>query len=166
MSYLDNARAFLKEIGCELDGVFGSDLITSYVRIVKAYNAIHGTHYTIYNGAVRVVIAGDDFVVKVDYNKNNAKSFGGCVAEYKKYRQAKEDGYAYLLAEVTKMKGGHHYYYVMPRVDYLGADSEESFEDYFNDEELDWLCSEVGDLHEYNYGFLDGECYIIDYACR
>ena len=165
MSYIDNARVFLREIGKDLDNIFGKGSVYYYRRVVEDYNLTHNTYYSVANGAVRAVIIGEDFVIKTDYSKCCAEKFGGCFDEYKMYKFAEANGYAHLLAKVTKIKGGHHYYYVMPRMDYLGEDVEEELNDYFREDEMDWINDDITDLHDANYGFLDGEAYIIDYAC-
>ena len=165
MSYIENARNFLNSIACDLDRVHGCGWIMSYKMMINNYNIKYNSHYIVKNGVVRVVIIGSDFVIKVDYNKERAQDFGGCEREYKFWRSVKDTHYAYMFAPITKMKAGHHYYYVMPRMDYLAVEKCEEIEDYVSEDDLDWLYDTVRDLHDENYGMLDGELYIIDYAC-
>lgn len=166
MSYIDNARAFLLTIANELDSLHGLSSVYRYKTVIRMYNEEHNTNYVIKNGAVRVVIIGEDFVIKVDYDKTSAKEFGGCESEYKFWRNIKDTDHAFMFAPITKVKAGHHYYYVMPRMDCLGCEMTDVLEDYLSEDDEYWLYDTVGDLHEANYGVLNNELYIIDYACR
>jgi len=165
MSYIEKARNFLKVMANELDKIHGCGWTVPYKKAISNYNYEFGTNYRIRCGAVRVAIIGDGFVIKVNYDKENVERFGGCEQEYKFWQQVKDTEHAYMFAPVTKVKAGHHYYYIMPCMDYLASDSDYlDIYDNVSEADYDWLMDTVGDLHENNYGVLDGELYIIDYA--
>ena len=161
MTYLDNAREFLNRYATALDSLWEEHSITEY----RKFCAKHAIECA--NGMARFVFMGEDFVIKVDYCKTSAKWCGGCVQEYKAYRELRNDQFSYLIAPVTKMKGGHHYYYVMPRVDSLAAEEEVwRISDFLSILECEWIDEHFNDIHDENFGFINGEAIVIDYGWR
>lgn len=163
MSYADSAREFLNNYVNELDDMrkhFGVCRFRDF-----AYN-----HEMIFSaGMTRIVLIGYDFVIKIDKPRDDVGSwaaFGNCYQEYNNYKKATKDGYEYLFAEITKIKVGHHFYYIMPRVDTNHTCEDDAWElDGLSEEESDYLSSNFMDLHELNYGFDDfGNLKIFDYA--
>lgn len=118
------------------------------------------------HGAVRRVLITSDYVVKWDYDIKNSKCFGGCAQEYKRYIELKDSDYGYLFAEITPIKVRNRMFYVMPRIDYLGTDVGQDIYEALSYDEYEFICDAcIGDVHDENWGYLDGEPLIIDYAC-
>lgn len=157
--YLAHAREFLAKHSKELDDIYvtGSFFAFCYKHKLK-FDA----------GATRRVIIGEDFVIKFDKKHVGPvfSRFGNCYQEYKNWQMVQKDGYDYMFAAVTKIKGGHHYYYVMPKIN-----TEHEYTDYawdleeLSDDEREYLMENFEDLHDNNYGFDDeGNLKIFDYA--
>ena len=117
------------------------------------------------NGISRVAIITADYVIKFDYDPNNVEEVGGCENEVSFYSMAKDEGKAYLFAEITPYEYCGQRFYIMPRVEGIGR-TWHSAEYYMTWEEQLW-CDRHGlsDLHCNNYGWVDGRICIIDYAC-
>lgn len=125
------------------------------------------------SGASRSTIIFDNFVVKFD---TGSHYYGDTLSEYRGYRLAIENGVDKFFAPIVKIKVENHYYYIMKKIAYLATEDEnyegwcwnDAVEEYYGEDEedsLDWITSEFGDLHDENYGFTeDGEMLIIDYA--
>ncbi|MBO7694689.1 MAG: hypothetical protein J6T10_18895 [Methanobrevibacter sp.] len=159
-TYLDNARDFLNTYKDMLDGLWGSGY-----RSYEAFCWRNDIEYA--HGSVRFVFIGNDFVIKFNYaNKATIKWAGGCADEYKCYKKFQEDGMDYLLCPVTKMKGGHHFYYVMPRVSVACDENldEDDFTWSISEEEKEYIDRYISDIHDENFGVLNGDFVLIDYA--
>ena len=115
-------------------------------------------------GSSRMVIVGEDFAIKWDYDEENVRKTGGCEDEFRKYRISLSSGYAYLLAPIFRVYYRQHYFFIMPRVDEVGSGEKNIF-DFISGDESMWLAEHVGDLHSWNWGMLNGRPVIIDYAC-
>lgn len=159
-TYLDNARDFLNTYKDTLDRLWGSDY-NSY----EAFCCRNNIEYA--HGAVRFVFVGEDFVIKLNYgDKNRIKWAGGCLEEYKCYKQFEADNMDYLLCPLTKIKGGHHFYYVMPRAT-VAYEEELDEDDYWRNispDEAEYINRYVNDIHNENFGFYEDRCVLIDYA--
>lgn len=123
-------------------------------------------------GLVRRCLILSDYVIKWDYNSRGRKMYGGCKDEYITFQEAKEDGYDYLLAEITPFEVRGHIFYVMPRIDTLAEDFPEylsdDISDHISDDEYDYLFYHLhlSDIHNENWGVLNHSPVVIDYACR
>ena len=160
-TYLVHAREFLTTNAEALDRLYERQNVIKWRNFCND----HGLEFN--SGETRIAIIGEDFVIKIDKkNIGNWARFGNCYQEYKNWQMVKADGYDYMFAAITKMKGGHHYYYVMPKVNTnhgLGVWAHD-LED-LSDEEQEYLLDHFADLHEHNYGFDDYGCLqIFDYA--
>lgn len=122
-----------------------------------------GEETHIENGSVRMAIVGEDFVIKWDYDDEAAEEIGGCEDEFRKYRVSLSSGYAYLLAPIYRLYYRGRYFFVMPRAYDVGS-GRDIFE-LLDDDESEWLMRNVGDLHSWNWGLIDGNPVVIDYAC-
>lgn len=159
-TYLDNARAFLNQYANTLDDLWGTGYY-AYVRFCEQNNI------TFAHGVARFVFVGEDFVIKFNYgDRDKIKWAGGCLEEYKCYKQFEADNMDYLLCPLTRMKGGHHFYYVMPRVT-VAYEEELDEDDYWRNisrDEAEYIDRYVHDIHNENFGFYEGSCVLIDYA--
>ena len=158
-----HARRFLEAHAKELDKL--RDTYNGFDFGVFAFN----NKMKFAAGMTRVVLIGRDFVIQIDKPQEmigSWKRFGNCYQEYRNYKMTVEDGYDYLFAEIIKVKAGHHFYYIMPRVD-----TNNSYDDYawdlefLSEEEQNYLMDKFQDLHDENYGFDEyGDLKIFDYA--
>jgi len=117
-------------------------------------------------GSVRRCLVTSDYVVKWDYDGEHRRMFGGCVEEYKMYQKIKEHYYSYLFADITRIEVRGRVFYVMPRVKVAYDLDYWDIDDFLSDDERDFLYDEmgIGDLHSENWGMLEGQAVIIDYA--
>lgn len=134
---------------------------------VTEYNEHYHRAVRVCQGAVRRVLVTSDYVIKWDYDQANSKCFGGCREEYKKYQEIKDSYYSYLFAEITPIEIKGHVFYVMPRVKALGIDCNQYIDEVLTEDEYEYVfdVAEIGDVHDENWGYLDGKVKIIDYAC-
>lgn len=160
--YLAHAREFLNLYVDTLEDLWNLHNSYRWAQFCKEHNL------EFHSGQTRVVFVGDDFVIKLDKKHiGRWARFGNCYQEYQNWKMVQADGFDYLFASITKMKVGHHYYYVMPRVAIIdhGLTSWAWNLDDLTSEEKGYLRSTFEDLHEYNYGFDDeGNLKIFDYA--
>ena len=162
IAWVEHARTFLNDFLPYIDASISNWTVNYAVRL---YNNTHNTDYYCNNGMSRICIIGEDFVVKLQFD-GKTPWCGGNYAEYRFYREIMKSEYAYLFAEMHKIKVHNHYYYVMEKIDDVGrANDDEDIYDYINDKESDFL-QEIGlsDLHNENFGFIDDSPVIIDYA--
>lgn len=122
-----------------------------------------GKHAEVSCGSARMVVIGNDFAVKWDYDACVAE-IGGCEDEFQKYKISLSSGYAYLLAPVFRFSYRDRYFYVMPKATNVG--SHRDIRDEVKPDEYEWLMANVGDLHSWNWGRINGKPVVIDYACR
>lgn len=136
-------------------------------QAIRLFNEKNHRMVRLCKGAVRYVLVTSDYVIKWDYNKQNSKCFGGCREEYHKYQEVKNDYFGYLFAEITPIKVKHRIFYVMPRVESLGIDHNQYIDEVLEEEEIHYLYEEacIGDIHDENWGYINGQPVIIDYAC-
>ena len=124
-------------------------------------------------GMTRIVIVGEDFVIKINKSKTKRwEMFGNSRDEVRMYKKAVKDGYDWLFCRIRAMIIEHHTYYIMEKVDataedegYSGNISEE-FEEYLGEEAIDYINENVFDIHNENFGFIDDEPKIFDYAAN
>lgn len=127
-----------------------------------------GEHADVTSGSSRMVVIGKDFVIKWDYDFENIESIGGCEDEFRIYKQSLSTGYSHLLAPIYRIYHRERYFYVMPRIDRVGAEEHDykSIEDFTTEDEFNWLTHNIGDLHSWNWGLNEyNNPIVIDYAC-
>lgn len=165
--YRIRASRFLNEIAPMLVECFDNECsYNTEVNVSRAINWYnHHMHRAIkvYHGATRIALVTSDYVIKFDYNPHNVADFGGCEDEVKMYRYAKQHGYGRLFAPITRVTVENHNFYIMPRVRYIGSMQNLIG---WTDEEIDWVYDYVFDIHEYNFGKIDGHAVLIDYAAN
>lgn len=136
---------------------------------VRVFNETKHRAVKFAKGATRYVLITSDYVVKWDYKGGMASAFGGCREEYTVYEKVKNSGYGYLFAPITPIEVRGRTFYIMPRVRELAVDSGRYYypEEILSEDETDYLYDVVGlqDLHDENWGFVDGQVTLIDYAC-
>ena len=134
---------------------------------INEYNTLHGSEIEYHSGINRHAIVLEDYVVKFDLRDTTESYFGGCEREAKGYEFACEHDMEYLFAPVTKYDYKGKTFYIMPRVEYVNEELDDSvlFEE-LSDEERNFLENYFDDLHSGNFGFnAFGEVKIFDYAC-
>ena len=127
-----------------------------------------GERAEVTSGSSRMVVIGKDFVIKWDYDFENIESIGGCEDEFRIYKQSLSTGYSHLLAPIYRIYHRERYFYVMPRVDRVGAEEHDNkgIEDFTTADEFNWLANNIGDLHSWNWGLDEYDNpIVIDYAC-
>ena len=131
---------------------------------VDEFNMSRSRNVIVRYGSARIALITSDYVVKWDYDEEEVSSIGGCENEVELYAEAQVEGFAYLLAKITRVEYKGHFFYIMPRVH--GIDDENGYAwQYMSDEEKNWCAKHsLTDLHCCNYGLNDGKVTIIDYA--
>ena len=118
------------------------------------------------HGQTRVAFMTSDYVVKLDYNPIGVQRWGGCEEEHKFYEYAFREGYAYLFAKIKPYYYRGIVFYIMPRVKGIGKYLYDA-DEYMADHEVSWCWnSGLRDLHNFNYGWKNGNIIIIDYGAN
>lgn len=137
----------------------------------RAFN--YDNSITVNYGMTRVVLVGDDFVIKINKPKcDRWRMFGNSQDEVRMYKKACEDGYGWLFCPIRAMIIEHHTYYVMQKVDSVAEDEgyensiDEEFYEVLGEEAVDYLNENVFDVHSQNFGFIHGQPIIFDYAAN
>lgn len=165
-NYVRRAEKFMREFYPYMKKAY------SLEQAVNEFNWTKSRKVTFASGMIRRCLLVSDYVVKWDYDSVAAHAYGGCKNEYKVYKAIQNSGYEYLFMPITPITVHNRTYYVMPRIDSLAYDTiyEENddacIEDYLSDKEIDFLYDDLclHDLHDENWGFLNGQVKIIDYA--
>ena len=164
-NYIERAKDFVEQIYPFLaEGDFTPfDVIDE----VEEFNAQYNRKVIMRHGISRVALITSDYVVKFDFDPDEVECVGGCENEIELYAQAKRDGFAYLLAEITRFEYHDRRFYIMPRIRGINGDNWYHADHYMTDAERDW-CDRMNlsDLHCNNYGFRNGKVCLIDYACH
>ena len=132
-----------------------------YFYAVARFNHDYKRNVKVCNGATRIALITSDYVIKFNYGKR-VRDYGGCRDEMRMYKRAEKDGYAYLFAKITAKIYNHKTYYIMPKISYIGRGGMWK---HLSCDEYDYICDNLYDMHEYNYGYKNGKPVIIDYAC-
>lgn len=162
-SYEVRAKRFIQQIFPYLEGCD-----THFYRegALWAFNMDHHRKVMYSHGMTRYALITSDYVVKVNYDEDNVKQFGGGEEEIEFYEEAKKDGMEYLFAKITPYEYSGMTFYIMPRIKGIGKSFHDAWY-YMTQEECDW-CSdhELYDLHCENYGWKDGHIVIFDYGAH
>ena len=139
-----------------------------YRKAIARFNREHhNRRVECSNGAVRIALITSDYVVKFNYDEDEAHEYGGCEDEVNFYQFAKEMGFQHLFAEVTPFVYKGHMFCIMPRINGIGScPYDEAFAHMSKEECAFCKRHHLTDLHGQNYGFREGHVCIIDYACR
>lgn len=133
-------------------------------RAVVDFNRKNHMDVELTYGSARVCLMYEDFVIKWDYDEDSVFEIGGCDDEYEEYKVAFGNGWSYLLAETSQVNIKGKHFNIMPRVQVMGYQAEKDLYDYVTEEEKEILTRYGNDLHDWNWGLIDGEPRIIDYA--
>ena len=131
---------------------------------IHQFNKLNHRKVQVAYGSTRIALITSDYVIKVDYDGWGTGIFGSCKSEVRMYRQAKRDGFDYLLAKITPYRQKYNRtFYIMPRIKGVGRTPWDA-DFYLTNTEEDWVEEHIGDLHNENYGWKNGHIVIIDYA--
>ena len=163
--YETRAKKFIEEFFADIPDMKEALKIYGFFKwYTKKYNEEHHRHVKVESGYTRVVFITSDYVVKVDYKKG---TFAG--TSYKElcfYNKAKKDGMEYLFAKPTRYRFNGFSFYIMPRVTGIHPNSYRYADEYMSAKEYEWVQSHgLRDLHQHNYGVVNGHPVIFDYAC-
>lgn len=163
--YISRAKKFIPVIDKILDEYFGEEYCIE--QSTRAYNYAHHRNVVFSHGLTRYAFITSDYVIKIDYDKDEVERWGGCEREYELYQNAVVDGMDYLFAEITPFMYNNKVYYIMPRIKGIGRTDYYDATYYMNKEEKNW-CRNWGliDLHYLNYGWRNKHICIIDYAAH
>ena len=139
---------------------YDGDFCKALRSVVEKYRRYKNPRIEMDWGATRVCIIGSNFVLKFDYGKTDL--FGGCYDEYLTYKKAKEDGYSHLFAKCRYFVKHGFSFFAMEKIDHIGETT--LFEANWTEDEIDYVDSNVRDLHFMNFGVRDGYGVVIDYA--
>lgn len=138
---------------------------TNYQLMVNMFCDDHkGRKVLCCSGIARVAIITSDYVIKFDYDKDACNYYGGCEDEVKFYDFAVREGFAHMFAEITHVSVGGRDFYIMPRINGIMKYAGHYAEEFFIDEELDFINEYLSDLHDENYGWVNNRPVIFDYA--
>ena len=162
--YRIRAQKFLRQIFPYIADCLGD--VTEVDTRVWEYAASHSRKIACMWGSARCALITSDYVIKWDYGDDDILyDIGGCEDEIRKYEFAVKEGYAYLLAEISRFEYGGHRFYIMPRIPNVGSDCHTGgIESYLSAEEYYWLTTFCDDLHDFNWGVRGNKACVIDYA--
>ena len=161
--YVERAKDFIEQIFPYLE----DNMDLSHIDdAIDAFNAEYDRKVMYRHGLSRIALITSDYVVKFDYDPDEIESIGGCQNEVALYYDAKQEGFEYLLAEITPFSFHDREFYIMPRIYGIGSGRYYA-EHYMNPAEQSFCRKHrITDLHSNNYGFRRGHVCLIDYACH
>ena len=163
--YEVRAKAFIKEFAPYLKGirVTRSNSYRIY-DAVRRFNVDKKRNVKVASGASRIALITSDYVVKLDFGTTWA---GNSKTEMLGYQQAQKDGYEYLLAKISLYKCCNRSFFIMPRArvaETLTWRGQKRLWDKLTEDERSYIRDNFEDLHENNWGSLNGKLILIDYA--
>ena len=163
--YEVRAKAFIKEFAPYLKGirVTRSNSYRIY-DAVRRFNVDKKRNVKVASGASRIALITSDYVVKLDFGTTWV---GNSKTEMLGYQQAQKDGYEYLLAKISLYKCCNRSFFIMPRArvaETLTWRGQKRLWDKLTEDERRYIHDNFEDLHENNWGSLNGKLILIDYA--
>lgn len=159
-SYEERAKDFLKRVYPII-----SQYLTDPYKVEECmdkFNEKNNRDVVVGWGSARVALITSDYVIKWEYDADEVDFIGGFEDELNLYEEAKEDGFAYLFAEITPFEYRDFPFYIMPRI--KGAEYATAWS-YMTEKEKTWCRSHrLDDLHSGNFVFRDGHVCIFDYG--
>lgn len=158
--YVTRATKFIKQF---MPYIENCKTVRQYENATFKFNNQHKRCVSCQHGLTRVVFITSDYVVKITTRTDDI--FGDCETEREFYEFAISEGKEYLFAPITRVEYNNHYYYIMPRINYV--DTGKADVDYYLDpEDAYWVNEHLYDMHCGNFGFNKDKSYpiIIDYA--
>ena len=155
--------------------------IQDFAPYLKGIRLSHGNKYKVYDavrrfnvdkkrnvkvasGASRIALITSDYVIKLDLGTTWA---GNCKSEMLEYLSAQQRGFEHLLAKITHYKYKNRNFYIMPKAtvaENLTFRTQRKLFDSLSDEEREYLRENIQDIHNANWGSLNGKFIVIDYA--
>lgn len=165
-SYEERAKKFIAEFAeyVEMCHDYDTYEFATYVFNISRHRAVKFAH-----GMTRAAFITSDYVVKIDCPEYEGciERYGGCEREMEVYAKAVEDGFDFLFAKISCYEYNGKKYYIMPRVKGLRKCWDNAEYYICNCDALDWLYDNgITDLHNENYGWVNGKVVIFDYACH
>lgn len=161
-NYEERAKDFIKQIYPIIKGELGYPWVIK--QSINAFNKTNNRKVQVRCGSARCALLTSDYVIKWDYDPDEAEEIGGCENEIYLYDIAKRDGFDYLFAKISRFCYKGHNFYIMPRIYGINNENGRGWQ-YMTKEEVTWCQNHyLTDLHCNNYGFRKGYICIIDYA--
>lgn len=166
-NYIERAKDFVKELYPYLMDADSMCDEGDVALAIDCFNSDKSRKVLFRHGLSRFAFITSDYVVKYDFDDIEVDCIGGCQNEVEMYEHAKEEGFAYLFAEITPYFYEGRFFYIMPRIHGINRYEYDYAEEHMTREERAW-CREhhLTDLHSNNYGFRKGKVCLVDYACR
>lgn len=163
--YEVRAKEFIKEFAPYLKGVRVTKSNSYKVReAVRRFNSDKKRNVKVASGASRIALITSDYVVKLDFGTTWA---GNSKTEMLGYQQAQKDGYEYLLAKISLYKCRNRSFFIMPRArvaETLTWKGQKRLWYKLTEDEQRYIQANFEDLHNNNWGSLNGRFVLIDYA--
>lgn len=163
--YEVRAKEFIKEFAPYLKGIHVTRSNSYKVRdAVRRFNVDKKRNVKVDSGASRIVLITSDYVVKLDFGTTWA---GNSKTEMLGYQQAQKDGYEYLLAKISLYKYRNRSFFIMPRARVAATltwQGQKKLWFKLTEGEREYLRKNFEDLHDSNWGSLNGRPVLIDYA--
>lgn len=159
-SYVVRAQRFIRQI---YDYIADCTTPEEFCDAIDIFNKENHRKVDVSWGATRIVLITSDYVIKIDYDREQIQEWGGCADEYRFYQYAEDCGYEYLFAAIEPYEYGDKTFYIMPRIYGIGHLSGYAT-DYLSDNEYNFVVNHVNDLHDENFGIKNKHIIIIDYA--
>lgn len=163
--YEVRAKKFINEFAPYLKGIrITKSHSYEICEAVRRFNVDKKRNVKVASGASRIVLIASDYVIKLDFGTTWA---GNSKTEILGYLQALKDGYEYLLAKISLYEYHNRNFFIMPRArvaETLTRRGQKRLWHKFAEDERSYICNNFNDLHESNWGSLNGRPVLIDYA--
>ena len=163
--YEVRAKEFIKEFAPYLKGIRVTRSNSYKVHdAVRRFNIDKKRKVKVDSGASRIVLITSDYVVKLDFGTTWA---GNSKTEMLGYQKAQKDGYEYLLAKISLYKYHNRSFFIMPRARVAATltwEGQKRLWCKLTKGEQRYLRENFEDLHDSNWGSLNGRPVLIDYA--
>ena len=163
--YEVRAKEFIKEFAPYLKGIRVTKSNSYKIcDAVRRFNVDKKRHVKVASGASRIALITSDYVVKLDFGTTWA---GNSKTEMLGYQQAQKDGYEYLLAKISLYKCRNRSFFIMPRARVAGTltwQGQKRLWHKLTENERKYIRDNFEDLHDNNWGSLNGRPILIDYA--
>lgn len=163
--YEVRAKEFIKEFAPYLKGIRIAKYNSYKIHdAVRRFNSDKKRNVKVASGASRIALITSDYVVKLDFGTTWA---GNSKTEMLGYQQAQKDGYEYLLAKISLYKYRNRSFFIMPRArvaETLTFKGQRRLWFKLTEDERKYIRDNFEDLHDNNWGSLNGRPVLIDYA--
>lgn len=142
----------------------GCTNLFKYERAVYRFNCDKHRNVHFCSGSTRICFISADYVIKMDYDKDQVSIWGGCQSEYDNYDFACVNGCDGAFCPIEKIDEN---VYVMPRAKMADWDDESILDEFWRDctdEEYWYVQENIKDIHNQNVGHYKGRVVLIDYA--